>query len=230
MEPDFSRRLSPAVYRGDAFELAQNHLLGAYLCSEIDGELTAGMITELEVYIGSYDKACHAWPNKKTPRTATMFKPGGCAYVFFVYGMYNQFNVVAGPEGTANAVLIRSLEPVSGLETMMRRRKCENPANLTTGPGKLCQALAVTRRATLAETPSGSVPAKAVILLLPVRGSELIMPKSIRTSPGVFTLKTTALSAKSKFCGRRTKKRRRGDATYQRTFLQQITPSVNSLP
>ena len=75
-----------------------------------------------------------------------MFKPGGCAYVFFVYGMYNQFNVVAGPEGTANAVLIRSLEPVSGLETMMRRRKCENPANLTTGPGKLCQALAVTRR------------------------------------------------------------------------------------
>ena len=57
MEPDFSRRLSPAVYRGDAFELAQNHLLGAYLCSEIDGELTAGMITELEVYIGSYDKA-----------------------------------------------------------------------------------------------------------------------------------------------------------------------------
>ena len=114
MEPDFSRRLSPAVYRGDAFELAQNYLLGAYLCSEIDGELTAGMITELEVYIGSCDKACHAWPNKKTPRTATMFKPGGCAYVFFVYGMYNQFNVVAGPEGTANAVLIRSLEPVSG--------------------------------------------------------------------------------------------------------------------
>ena len=54
--------------------------------------------------------------------------------------------MVAGPEGTANAVLIRSLEPVSGLETMMRRRKCENPANLTTGPGKLCQALAVTRR------------------------------------------------------------------------------------
>ena len=146
MEPDFSRRLSPAVYRGDAFELAQNYLLGAYLCSEIDGELTAGMITELEVYIGSCDKACHAWPNKKTPRTATMFKPGGSAYDFFVYGMNNQFNEVARPEGTANAVLIRSLEPVSGLETMMRRRKCENPANLTTGPGKLCQALAVTRR------------------------------------------------------------------------------------
>lgn len=146
MNPDFSRRLSPDIYRQDAFELAQKHLLGAYLCSKINGELTAGMITELEVYIGSCDKACHAWPNKKTPRTATMFRSGGCAYVFFVYGMYNQFNVVAGPEGTANAVLIRSLEPVAGLETMMRRRKCENPANLTTGPGKLCQALAVTRR------------------------------------------------------------------------------------
>lgn len=143
---DFSRRLAKEIYQGDVFELAQNHLLGACLCSRIGGKLTAGIITELEVYVGSCDKACHAWPNKLTPRTATMFRAGGCAYVFFVYGMYNQFNVVAGPEGTANAVLIRSLEPVAGIEEMQRRRKCENITNLTTGPGKLCQALAITRR------------------------------------------------------------------------------------
>ncbi len=146
MEPDFSRRIAPDVYLQDVFELAQKDLLGAYLCSRIDNELTVGKITELEVYVGSCDKACHAWPNKKTPRTETMFRQGGCAYVYFVYGMYNQFNVVAGPEETANAVLIRALEPVAGVETMMRRRKCQDLHNLTTGPGKLCQALAVTHR------------------------------------------------------------------------------------
>lgn len=146
MQPDFGLRFDKEIYQGDAFELARQHLLGAYLCTRIDGVLTAGMITELEVYIGSCDKACHAWPNKLTPRTATMFKPGGCAYVFFVYGMYNQFNVVAGPEGTANAILIRALEPIAGIEEMMKRRRCEKLNHLTTGPGKLCQALAITRR------------------------------------------------------------------------------------
>jgi len=75
-----------------------------------------------------------------------MFRAGGCAYVFFVYGMYNQFNVVVSPEGTANAILIRSLEPVAGIETMQARRKVSELRNLTTGPGKLCQALGITRK------------------------------------------------------------------------------------
>lgn len=143
---NFSERISPQIYQQDAFELAQNHLLGAYLCSDAGGVFTAGMITELEVYIGANDKACHAYPNKCTPRTATMFRAGGCAYVFFVYGMYNQFNVVAGPEGTANAILIRSLKPVAGIETMIQRRRGTKLSNLTTGPGKLCQALGITRQ------------------------------------------------------------------------------------
>ena len=143
---DFKQLIPAETYLGDPFVLAGRHLLGAYLCSEIGGCFTAGMITELEVYIGSCDKACHAYPNKKTPRTAVMFRPGGCAYVFFVYGMYNQFNVVAGPEGEANAVLIRALEPVAGIETMKTRRQTENLQNLTTGPGKLCQALGITAR------------------------------------------------------------------------------------
>lgn len=143
---DYEKRILPSEYQKDAFELAVNHLLGAYLCSNVEGKFTAGMITELEVYIGEYDKACHAYPNKLTPRTATMFKTGGCAYVFFVYGMYNQFNVVAGPSGTANAILIRSLEPVAGIEIMQQRRKTEILKNLTTGPGKLCQALGINRK------------------------------------------------------------------------------------
>lgn len=144
--PDFSLRIDRSLYLEDPFDFTCNCLLGAYLCSEIDGCFTAGKITEAEVYIGACDKACHAYPNKLTPRTATMFKAGGCAYVFFVYGMHNQFNVVCGPQGTANAVLIRALEPVAGIETMQTRRRSQKIADLTTGPGKLCQALAITRR------------------------------------------------------------------------------------
>lgn len=134
-------------YLEDPFEFAKNELLGAYLCSNVGGELTIGKITELEVYIGAYDKACHAYPNKKTPRTEVMFRPGGCAYMFFVYGMYHQFNVVVSPEGEANAILIRSLEPVTGIEIMKKRRHTDKLENLTTGPGKLCQALGLTVQA-----------------------------------------------------------------------------------
>lgn len=144
--PDFKTRIPLSAYLRDPFEFAQEELLGAYLCSNVGGVFTAGKITELEVYIGSCDRACHAYPNKLTPRTATMFRAGGCAYVFFVYGMYNQFNVVVSPEGTANAILIRSLEPVAGIETMQVRRKVSELRNLTTGPGKLCQALGITRK------------------------------------------------------------------------------------
>ncbi len=144
--PDFKTRIPLSEYLRDPFEFAQEELLGAYLCSNVGGVFTAGKITELEGYIGSCDRACHAYPNKLTPRTATMFRAGGCAYVFFVYGMYNQFNVVVSPEGTANAILIRSLEPVAGIETMQARRKVSELRNLTTGPGKLCQALGITRK------------------------------------------------------------------------------------
>ncbi len=140
------QRIPRKHYCRDPFVFAKEELLGAYLCSNVGGILTAGKITELEVYIGSCDKACHAYPNKLTKRTATMFKTGGCAYVFFVYGMYNQFNVVVSPEGEANAVLIRALEPVMGIEAMQKRRKTAIIGNLTTGPGKLCQALGITAK------------------------------------------------------------------------------------
>lgn len=142
---DFYRKIAAAEYLKDPFEVATDVLLGAYLCSNIGGKFTAGKITELEVYIGAEDKACHAYLNRKTARNAVMFEPGGLAYVFFVYGMYNQFNVVVSREGEANAILIRGLEPVAGMDVMAERRKNDNPFNLTTGPGKLCQALGITR-------------------------------------------------------------------------------------
>lgn len=143
--PDFNKRLRPEDYCGNIFDVARRHLLGSYLCSNIGGEFTAGRITELEVYSGPEDKACHAYQNKNTNRTKTMFCRGGVAYVFFIYGMYNQFNVVTGEEGYPQAVLIRSLEPVAGTKIMQKRRRKEKLRDLTTGPGKLCQALGVTR-------------------------------------------------------------------------------------
>jgi len=141
----YNNRLKKSDFLGNPFEVATDVLLGSYLCSYIDGKFCVGKITELEVYIGAEDKACHAYLNKKTQRNAPMFEAGGCAYVFFVYGMYNQFNVVISPQGVANAILIRSLEPITGIEFMMERRKCDKVSNLTTGPGKLCQALGITR-------------------------------------------------------------------------------------
>ena len=141
----YDSRLKKSDFLGNPFNVATDVLLGSYLCSYVDGQLCVGKITELEVYIGAEDKACHAYLNKKTVRNAPMFEAGGCAYVFFVYGMYNQFNVVVSPQGVANAILIRSLEPVYGIDIMKERRKCDKLANLTTGPGKLCQALGINR-------------------------------------------------------------------------------------
>lgn len=142
----FCQRFNQQTFLSDPFEIACRHLLGAYLCSCVGGKFTAGKITELEVYLGGCDKACHAYPNKRTKRTETMFKCGGCAYVFFVYGLHSQFNVVVSAEGIANAILIRALEPVAGIDVMQERRKTTDIFNLTTGPGKLCQALGITAK------------------------------------------------------------------------------------
>lgn len=142
----FDERIREEDYLREPFDAAREVLLGAYLCRRLPmGEVLVGKITELEVYIGAEDKACHAYLNRKTKRNAVMFEKGGVAYVFFVYGMYNQFNVVVSGAGEANAILIRSLEPVAGIDVMKRLRKCDKLENLTTGPGKLCQALAIDR-------------------------------------------------------------------------------------
>ncbi len=145
MDGRFSRKLAATDYLGDPFAVAADVLLGAYLCSHIGGKFTVGKITELEIYIGAEDKACHAYLKRRTARNAVMFEDGGLSYVFFVYGMYHQFNVVIGKKGEANAVLIRGLEPVEGMDVMAERRATDNVKNLTTGPGKLCQALGITR-------------------------------------------------------------------------------------
>jgi len=106
---------------------------------------TAGMIIECEAYLGLDDLAAHA-SRGKTERTRVIFGPPGRAYVYFIYGMHECLNVVADHDGTPGCVLIRALEPCSGLAEMYERRHWRGPApGLTNGPGKLTQALAITR-------------------------------------------------------------------------------------
>jgi DNA-3-methyladenine glycosylase len=129
--------------RSSAVSIAQE-LLGKTLLSAIGGTITGGMIIETEAYEGPHDRACHAYQNRRTPRTEVMFGMGGHAYVYLCYGMHCLFNIVTGPQETAHAVLIRALLPEEGIEEMSKRRN--KMTNLTSGPGTVCQALGITRR------------------------------------------------------------------------------------
>jgi DNA-3-methyladenine glycosylase len=121
-------------------------LLGQQLVREIDGQRLSARIVETEAYIGPTDTACHA-SKGRTPRTEVMFGPPGRAYVYLVYGMHCMLNLVTEAKDFPAAVLIRAGEPVEGVEMMHANRRLKNPRpeNLTNGPGKLCQALAIDR-------------------------------------------------------------------------------------
>ena len=111
-----------------------------------DGRRVSGIIVETEAYRGPQDRASHAYGGRRTHRTETMYQIGGTAYVYFVYGMYHQFNVVTNVKEIPHAVLVRAVEPVQGIELMRRRRHGQSDHNLTNGPGKLCIALGIDRR------------------------------------------------------------------------------------
>ena len=110
------------------------------------GKRISGRIVEVEAYRGPQDRAAHSYGGRRTKRTETMYDVGGTAYVFFVYGMYYQFNVVTNAADAPHAVLIRAVEPVEGIELMRKRRQGQPDHNLTNGPGKLCLALGIDRK------------------------------------------------------------------------------------
>jgi DNA-3-methyladenine glycosylase len=116
---------------------------------------TAGRIVEVEAYLGVNDRAAHAWRGL-TDRTRVIFGPPGHAYVYFIYGMYECLNFVCEPVGHAGCVLIRALEPLSGLATMRRRRPAARRIeDLASGPGKLTLALGITRKLNGADLVTG---------------------------------------------------------------------------
>ena len=122
-------------------------LLGKVLVRRHEGQRLAGRIVEVEAYQGLDDPAAHAFAGK-TPRNAVLFGPPGVAYVYFIYGMHYCLNISCEPEGQAGCVLLRALEPLEGLETMAELRGLDAdapPRLLASGPGRLCQALGITR-------------------------------------------------------------------------------------
>jgi DNA-3-methyladenine glycosylase len=134
--PDFQSLLSL-----DALEAAPR-LLGWELISRTPEGVTGGQIVEVEAYHGMQDPASHAFRGQ-TPRTTPMFEAGGAIYVYRSYGIHTCLNLVTGPAGQAQAILIRALKPTVGLELIQERRHQTNPALLTKGPGRIGQALGI---------------------------------------------------------------------------------------
>lgn len=134
-----------SFYRHDNVVQISRDLIGKVLCTNIEGSvLTSGIITETEAYRGRDDKACHAH-GKRTERTEVMYHNGGKAYVYLCYGIHHLFNIVTNVEGLADAVLIRAIQPLDGIDAMLERRgKDTLSPELTAGPGRLSQALGIT--------------------------------------------------------------------------------------
>lgn len=142
LEPDF-------YLREDVVQISKE-LLGKVLCTQIgDAPVTRGRIVETEAYSGRNDKACHANNGLRTDRTEVMYRAGGVAYVYLCYGIHHLFNVVTNVENKADAVLIRGLEPIDGIKTILQRRNAEQLIpSVAAGPGRLTQALGITTRFT----------------------------------------------------------------------------------
>ncbi|SFG55141.1 DNA-3-methyladenine glycosylase [Desulfotomaculum arcticum] len=142
--------LNRKFYNRDSLIVAKE-LLGKLLVREIDGQKISAKIVETEAYMGFRDKAAHSYGGRRTQRVEVMYGGPGFAYVFFVYGMHYCFNVVTREEENPQAVLIRAVEPIEGLDIMAQNRFGKSYSklsksqmkNLTNGPGKLCRALSI---------------------------------------------------------------------------------------
>jgi len=136
--------LQRSFYERYTIDVAKDLLSKLLVRRLSDGSYVAGVIVEVEAYRGKDDPASHAYRGL-TPRNKVMFGKPGIAYVYFTYGMYHCLNIVTEPEGVPAAVLIRAVEPVFGIDIMMKFRGTKDVRNLTNGPGKLTMAFNITR-------------------------------------------------------------------------------------
>ncbi len=137
--------LTQKFFEGGTVKIAES-LLGCFLARKTkEGKTLRGRIVETEAYLGIKDPCCHSFRGRRTERTKTMYLPGGHAYIYFTYGMHHCFNAVTARAGAPEAVLIRALEPLSGLEEMAKNRGLSSRRLLASGPGRLCQAMDLTR-------------------------------------------------------------------------------------
>lgn len=149
MKTNFSQKLPRSFYTRDDVVSISKELLGKFLFTYFNNQLTGGMITETEAYRGQVDKASHAYNGRRTARTEIMYSEGGTAYIYLCYGIHYLFNVVTNEKEIPHAVLIRAIEPVEGIDRMLKRRnKKKADYSLTCGPGALSQALGILTKQT----------------------------------------------------------------------------------
>ena len=141
-------------------DVVARELLGALVVSRVGGVRTSARIVETEAYLGYRDPASHGYLHRRNDRNAALFGPPGSWYVYLSYGIHWCANLVCEAAGTASAVLLRALEPVEGVEGMRRRRGAVADRELCSGPGKLCQALGITR-----DLDGGMMPDAEVVVL-----------------------------------------------------------------
>ena len=138
------KKLGYSFYAGKNVVKIAKDLLGKILITQFDGITTSGRIVETEAYAGIVDRASHAFGGRRTSRTEIMFGDGGTAYVYLCYGIHCLFNVVTNKKNTPHAILIRAIEPLQGIETMLLRTgKKKLDFTLTKGPGNVSKALGI---------------------------------------------------------------------------------------
>ena len=139
------KKINQSFYQSNNVLELSKTLLGKVIVTKINNQSTSGKIVEVEAYLGVEDKASHSYNNTKTNRTQPMFDMGGITYVYLCYGIHYVFNVVVGNTDNPYAILIRSIEPIDGIDIMLKRRKFNLlKKQLTNGPGKLTKALGIT--------------------------------------------------------------------------------------
>ncbi len=137
-------KLTADFYLREDVVLIAKELLGKVLYTKFDGKLCGGIITETEAYAGIRDKASHAFNGRRSARTEIMYCKGGTAYVYLCYGVHSLFNVVTNKKDIPDAVLIRGISPITGIETMLQRTAKKTLNNgFGTGPGKVSKALGI---------------------------------------------------------------------------------------
>lgn len=145
MKQDGRAATLPVAFFRRPAELVAAELVGKVVVSTVGGALTSGRIVETEAYLGYDDPASHGYLHRRNARNAALFGAPGIWYVYLSYGMHWCANLVCERAGLANAVLLRALQPIDGLDVMRRRRGAVSDRQLCSGPGKLCQALGITR-------------------------------------------------------------------------------------
>ena len=129
--------------RKDVVKIAKD-LLGKIIVTHIDGFITSGRIVETEAYVGITDKASHSFGSRRTARNEHMYSPAGTAYVYICYGMHQMLNIVTNEKEIPDAILIRAIEPIAGIDIMLQRTgKSELNNTLTRGPGNVGKSLGI---------------------------------------------------------------------------------------